>query len=249
MSIRFSTLLGAGVVLMGFVASLAQAADPPADRDADSSWDKGPVTRPDAARPGPMRRVQPPRGDEDGPPGPPDLRDRPGPGPDSPQRGSRRPLGPRDSDRDRPFPPGGQRGPDDGLPMPGGPRENRPQPPGPPPGYPPRPREDFEMMRTRDPELFKAMQEDRELERQTRELAEQHRRAGADERGKVKEQLNEIVAKHFEVRQQLRTLEVKRLEQQVKQLHEKIEQRAKNRKEIIQKRLTELIGEDDAEHF
>ncbi len=101
-----------------------------------------------------------------------------------------------------------------------------------------------------DPELYKATQADRELESQSHVLAEQYRRAGSsDNKAKIKEDLVQIVNQHFEVRQQLRNLEVKRLEQQVKQLHDKIELRAKNRKDLIEKRMIELTGEDEGEHF
>ena len=108
---------------------------------------------------------------------------------------------------------------------------------------------DFESLKTSDPELFKAMQEDFDLERQSRDQADQYRRAGKDEKAKIKEKLVEIVNKHFEVRQQLRNLEVKRLDQQLKQLRDKIDQRTKNRKEIVEKRVIELTGADEGEHF
>ena len=104
-------------------------------------------------------------------------------------------------------------------------------------------------MRTNDPELFKAMQDDFDLERQSRDLADQYRRARKDDQAKIKEKLVEIVNKHFEVRQQLRNLEVKRLEEQLKQLRDKIDQRTKNRKEIVDKRIIELTGADEGEHF
>jgi hypothetical protein len=108
---------------------------------------------------------------------------------------------------------------------------------------------DFQSLKTRDPELYKAMQEDRELERKTRDLADEYRRADKGAQAKIKTQLAEAVGKHFAVRQQLRTLEVKRLEQQIKQLRERIDQREKNRKDIVAKRVTELIGPDEEEHF
>ncbi len=108
---------------------------------------------------------------------------------------------------------------------------------------------DFQSLKTRDPELYKLMQEDRTLERQSRELSEQFRRTDKDDQGKIKEKLADVVDKHFAVRQQLRTLEVKRLEQQVKKLREKIDQREKSRNEIVSKRITELIGPEDDEHF
>jgi hypothetical protein len=108
---------------------------------------------------------------------------------------------------------------------------------------------DFQSLKTRDPELYKLMQSDRDMERQTHDMAERYRRADKDEQAKIKTTLSELVGKHFEVRQQLRTLEVKRLEQQVKQLREKIDQREKNRKDIVGKRVTELIGPEEEEHF
>jgi hypothetical protein len=239
---KFSMLLCTGVLLVGLGAATARADDPPAPpRDRGDNWDNGPATSgPGAARRGPAaRRPQPPRGDEGGAPDArPEAREPGGAGPESPDRGPRRPPRPGAGERDRPFPPEGPGGPEYGPPPPGGPMGDRP-----------RPREDFESMKTRDPELYKAIQQDHELERQTHDLAEQYRQDSKDERVKIKEKLSEIVGKHFEVRQQLRTLEVKRLEQQVKQLHERIEQREKNRKEIIEKRLNELIGDDDREHF
>ena len=105
---------------------------------------------------------------------------------------------------------------------------------------------DFESLKTRDPELYEAMQDDRDLERQTRDLAAQFSHSGEV---KIKEKLAEIVDKHFAVRQQLRMLEVKRLEQQVKQLRDKIEQREKDRKVIVAKRISELVGPSEDEHF
>jgi uncharacterized protein YPO0396 len=108
---------------------------------------------------------------------------------------------------------------------------------------------DFESLKTRDPELYNAMQQDRDLERQSRDQAEQYRRASKGEQSKIKETLAAIVDKHFAVRQQLRSLEVKRLEQQVKQLHDRIDEREKNRKDIVSKRIADLTATDEGEHF
>ena len=190
------------------------------------------VTAQDAPPAGPPNEVRRPKpgDDSNGPPGPPpERRD------DQPQTlgGPRR--GPR---------PEGHRGP----------RENGPPRPLGSDGDRPRGRfgggaDDFESLKTRDPELFNAMQEDRDLERQSLDQAAEYRRAGKDEQPKIKTKLIEIVNKHFEVRQQLRNLEVKRLEQQLKELRERIDQRTKNRKEIVDKRIIELTGSDEGEHF
>ena len=75
-------------------------------------------------------------------------------------------------------------------------------------------------MKDRDPEMYKVLKEDRDLEHRTRELAMQYRRASSDERTKIKQQLEETVNKHFDVRQQRRTLELKRLEGELQRLRE-----------------------------
>jgi hypothetical protein len=224
-----------GVLLAGLVASTAQSQETPSQqpqakngqpRDSSNGWDKGPA-------PGGPRRPRPLRGDVDGPPGP-------------PPEGELRRGGPPDG---RGGPGGPGRGPGPGGPEGRGPDGRGPEGPGgPPPGRfgPPM---DFESLKTRDPELYNLTKEDRDLERQTRDQAEQYRHADKAEQAKIKEKLAEIVDKHFAVRQQLRTLEVKRLEQQVKQLRDRIDQREKERKDIVGKRIDELIETADRERF
>ena len=107
----------------------------------------------------------------------------------------------------------------------------------------------MEQIQTRDPEMFKLMKEDMELTQQTHAQSQEYRRADKDEKAKIKEKLADLVGKHFEVRQKMRSLEVKRLEENLKQLREKVEQRSKNRKSIVEKRLAELVGPEEDEHF
>ncbi len=246
--IKPSIILSTGILLAG-LSSMAKSADAPPPRDSGAVWDNGPLPgRPAPGEAAAARRPQPPRDDEGGPPGPPEIRDIAGleqPPPDgaNPQR----PLRPRPEDRERPRRPKGAEGPGENGPPPDGPQGDRP--PGPPPRYPPRGRDDLESLKASDPALYKAIQEDRDLERQTRDQADQYRHAGKVEQAKIKEKLTEIVGKHFEVRQQLRNLEVKQLEQQLKVLREKIDQREKDRKDIVEKRVIELTASDDDEHF
>ncbi len=249
--LKLSLVLSTGVLLVGLCATAALSDDAPPSRDRGDNWDSGPVLGALAqSGPAEVRRSQPPPGKDDGPPGPPNARgnadrERPQPPGDSDLR---RQPGPRGEDRDRRSPPDVRGGRDqNGPPPPSGREGDRLQPPGRPAGYPAR--EDSESLRTTDPELYKAIQEDRDLERQTRDQAEQYRRAGKAEQSKIKEKLVEIVNKHFGVRQQLRNLEVKRLEQQLKQLRDKIDLREKNRQEIVEKRIIELTGDDEENHF
>src|SRR5271170_2369060 len=167
---KVSLVLSTGILLVGLSSLVARSQDGPAPSERGDSWDRGPGLRELAAG----QQPPPPRGDEDGPPGPRGMRgdDQPPP----PPGGDRRPPRPPRGDGDRSGPPQGPGGPDDNGPPPrGGPDGDRMPPPGAPDG--PGGRDDLESLKTRDPELYKAMQQDRDLERQTRDLAEQYRRA------------------------------------------------------------------------
>lgn len=90
-------------------------------------------------------------------------------------------------------------------------------------------------------ELF---EQDRQLDRQSHELGDQFRRAPNQEREELRGKLREVVEKHFNIRQERRRLELRRLEEELGRLRESIEQREENRSSIIQRRLNELTGED-----
>ena len=55
-------------------------------------------------------------------------------------------------------------------------------------------------------------------------------------------EIEETVTKQFEVRQQRRNLELKHLEEQLKDLREAVDKREKARKELIEKRVSRLLG-------
>jgi hypothetical protein len=220
--------------LVGLVAIRADDGPPPKSRAADLDR-PGQRAGDGPAEPG-RRPLKPPRdGDFDRPP-PPDGEGPPRLGPMIP------PKPPRDGDFDRPPPKPDEDGPPGlGIKIP-------PKPPRdgdadrPPPRWP---HEDWESMQKNDPELYKLVKEDMDLDRQTRALAMQHRRAPKDQREKIKQQVLELVGKHFEVRQQHRSLELKRLEEELARLRDTLDRRAKARKELIEKRVSELLGRDD----
>jgi hypothetical protein len=96
-----------------------------------------------------------------------------------------------------------------------------------------------------DPEMFKLQQKDMDLERESRQLASQYQGAEKEEREKIKKEVANVVDKQFEVRQERRKLELKRLEEELKRLHEIVDLRAKARKELTDKRVSELIGPEE----
>ena len=143
----------------------------------------------------------------------------------------------------RPHPPG----PPPGI-VPG--RHRHPEPRGPhgrplPPGPPRWPHHDWEALQKNDPEMHKLLRDDHDMERQTRELAMQYRRAPSQQRAAIRKQLDELVNSHFEVRQQRRLLELKRLEEELKRLHEDIDRRNEARQVLVGKRVSQLLGEDN----
>lgn len=113
------------------------------------------------------------------------------------------------------------------------------------PGMMPGQHADFEAMRHRDPEMFRLIQEDNELDRRTRELGMQFRQAPPEQRERIQKEVNELVNKQFEIRQQRRMMELKRLEEEIHRVREATERRAKAREQIIQRRVSELLGRED----
>jgi len=100
-------------------------------------------------------------------------------------------------------------------------------------------------MRQNDPEMFKLIQEDNELDRRSHELGMQFRQAPPEQRERIKQEVQQMVTKQFEIRQQRRTLELKRLEGELKRLQQAIERRAKARDQLIERRVSELLGRED----
>jgi hypothetical protein len=70
-----------------------------------------------------------------------------------------------------------------------------------------------------------------------------------DERAKLKKKLEDVSGEQFEIRQQYRELEVKRLEKELARIRDSIQKRNENRQQIIQRRISQLIHEEDDLQF
>jgi hypothetical protein len=97
--------------------------------------------------------------------------------------------------------------------------------------------------------MFKFMKEDNELDRRTRELGMQYRGAPEPRREELRRELENLVKRHFELRQERRQLELKRLERELQRLREAIERRTRAREELVGKRVRELLGEQEDAGF
>ena len=104
-------------------------------------------------------------------------------------------------------------------------------------------------MEKNDPEMFKIVRQEMDLERQSRELVDSYRKAPRDKRDDIKKQVEKLVDQQFEVRQQRRQLELKRLEEELQHLRDAIEARNKSRKQLVERRVTEILGQDDDAGF
>jgi hypothetical protein len=203
----------------------AEQAAPAAPQRAPSLREGRPADAdpPEPPRDGdPGRDPRPPR-DDNGPPGPPPGGD-PGRGPPLGEGGGR-PEPPRDGFKPGRQPPG-ERSPSNRWPY-----------------------LDAESLRTSDPEMYKLMKLDAELDRQSRDLAEQYSQAPQDQREKLRKQVQQVVSQHFDVRQERRLLELKRLKEELQSFQNAIDRRTKGRKDLIEKRVSDLLGSDERSKF
>jgi len=98
--------------------------------------------------------------------------------------------------------------------------------------------------------MLEIAEKEEELEQQSRRLSGEFHRPSADRtQEEVKGELRDIVAKHFEVRQERRRLELKRLGERLKRMGEVIKRREEVRDSIIDRRMSELIGVEDEFRF
>ena len=96
-----------------------------------------------------------------------------------------------------------------------------------------------------DPEMHRLFEADAGFERQSQELAEEYRRAPKDKQDEVKKKLEDVVSRQFESRQERRSLELKRLEGEIKRIQASIDKRNEAKKQIVDRRVSEVLGQDD----
>ncbi len=97
----------------------------------------------------------------------------------------------------------------------------------------------------KDPEVRERETQNARLEAASRELADAYRKAGGEEKEAIRGKLRETLAQLFEVREWFRHRELERLQREIDQMRRVLEERQANRERILEKRLSELIGEGD----
>ncbi len=95
-----------------------------------------------------------------------------------------------------------------------------------------------------DPEVEKLARSEHELERQSRELIEKYADSeDAPVREKAKAALREMLNKQFDLQNQRRDLELKRVEARLSKLREQLAKRSDARTQIVDQRLEQLVSE------
>lgn len=107
----------------------------------------------------------------------------------------------------------------------------------------------LEELKQFDPEMYELEKKDLDLERQTLELSQQLRRTPRDQRDALKKQLQDAVLNHFEARQARRELQLKRLESELERMRESMKKRTDLKDQIIGRRVSELVGEQNELDF
>lgn len=99
-------------------------------------------------------------------------------------------------------------------------------------------------MKEFDPEMYALLKQDQDLDRESHDLAMQLRRAPTDQKDSLKTKLTEVVTKQFQARQARRELEIKRLESELTRIRDQIKKRSDAKDSIIQRRVSELTGQE-----
>ena len=104
---------------------------------------------------------------------------------------------------------------------------------------------DIENMKKNDPERFKLLQEDAEMDRKIKELVRQYKaETNAEQKEALRKEITELCAKHFDVRQKRRELDLARMKAWLNQMEQGVEKSRQNKDKIIDQRINSLLDDN-----
>lgn len=104
---------------------------------------------------------------------------------------------------------------------------------------------DIEGMKKNDPERFKLLQKDFELDRKIKGLVRQYKaETNSEQKEALKKEISELCVKHFEVRQQRRELDLSRMKAWLNQIEQDIDKSRQNKDKIIEQRINSLLDDN-----
>lgn len=96
-----------------------------------------------------------------------------------------------------------------------------------------------------EPEAYPKVKEMYELEIEAQRLSRAFSKASEEEQKEIKRELRKVLERNFEISQEVRELEAKRVEEELKEIRSLLEERQKHREIIIDRHMhTLLYGED-----
>lgn len=102
--------------------------------------------------------------------------------------------------------------------------------------------ERLKIFQKEDPERYELEIRQETLDEKTFTLAHSYRNAkGEKEKQNLKQQLESAVSEHFDLREQIKESELKRMEGDLQRLKERLRQRKANKSEIIKQRVNQLM--------
>ena len=106
----------------------------------------------------------------------------------------------------------------------------------------------MEALKEKDPDRYGRVAEEKRLERESRQLAQQYRKTEDEaEKTRLKGELQSLLYELFDYRQMNRKDEIERLEKRLAELREANQERLASKEEIVQRRLDALLGEKGME--
>jgi hypothetical protein len=93
-------------------------------------------------------------------------------------------------------------------------------------------------------EMDSLMRREEDLGEQASGLADKYRDAPTDKKAEIKSELEKIVEQQFDLRQERRAMEVKRLEEDLKRIRTMMDRRKEARKQVVSNRVAELLDEE-----
>jgi len=98
--------------------------------------------------------------------------------------------------------------------------------------------------RAADPRAAEFAKKYSELQTQIFGLVQKHRAAKDDERKRIRDQITELTTEQFDLRHLMREVEIERIKKHLREVEAKVDKREALRKEIIEKRIADLLNED-----
>ncbi|MCX7703493.1 MAG: hypothetical protein N2234_05275 [Planctomycetota bacterium] len=101
-------------------------------------------------------------------------------------------------------------------------------------------------LKERDPHMFELMVAEMKLKRRIEEVVHQyHKTDNPDKRDALREELKELLEKLFDIKIQMQAHQIERLMKELEELKAMHKKHMENRDRIIEKRLKELLGENE----